>query len=108
MGSRRLIRCCALVGLIAPVMWGVVSLFPDRYPFASLAASKTFDLVTVTLWPWFLISAMAAFLGAVPAVVVYVASALINALWYAVVGQLLWIIVNRYRAARSSKLAQNH
>ena len=108
MDSRRFIPYCALVGLIAPMMWGVISLFPDRNPFASLAASKAFDLITVALWPWFLISATAAFFGVLPAAVVYIASALINALWYAIVGQLLWMIVHRYRAARSVKPAQNH
>ncbi len=93
---RRFIRGWAFAGLIAPVMWGIISLFPDRYPFAPLSASKAFDLVTVALWPWFLISAMSAAYGVLP-VVMYVVSALINALWYATVGQLLLAIVHRHR-----------
>lgn len=85
------------MGLVAPVMWGIISLFPDGYPFAALAASKTFELVTVALWPWFLIAAMAPFVVPWP-VVAYLASALINVVWYAIVIQLLWVTVHRYRA----------
>jgi hypothetical protein len=92
---------CALAGLIAPMIWGIISLLPGQYPFVPLAASKTFELVTVTLWPWFLITAIAPFIVPWP-VAVYVASALTNAVWYAVVGELLWIVVHRYHAARSA------
>ena len=101
MGCRKFIRYCALVGLIAPAMWGIISLFPDCYPFAPLVASKTFELITVALWPWFLITAIAPFAVAQP-LLVYVASALVNAIWYAIVGQLLWVTVHRYRAVRSA------
>src|SRR5690242_10109120 len=99
MGCRRFIRYWALVGLIAPMIWGIISFLPGRYPFESLAASKTFELFTVTLWPWFLITAIAPFFVPWP-VAVYVASSLINAVWYAAVGELLWMVVHRYHAAR--------
>jgi len=89
------------MGLVAPGMWGIISLFPDGYPFAPLAASKTFELFTVALWPWFLITEIALFVVPWP-VLAYLASALINVVWYAIVGQLLWVTVHRYRAVRSA------
>ncbi len=89
MSSRRLTRTCALMGLLVPAVWGFISLLPERSALVFLAGSRTFELISVTLWPGFLFAAVAAVFGNPHPIVLYVAMSLINVAWYVILGGLL-------------------
>jgi hypothetical protein len=89
MSSRQFTRTCALMGLFIPAVWGFVSLLPQRSAVVFLAGSRTFELISVALWPGFLFAAVASVFGNPHPVIIYVAMSLINVGWYVIVGKLL-------------------
>jgi hypothetical protein len=103
MSSFRFVRTSTLMGLTVPAMWAFISLLPDRSAVVFLAGSRTFELITVILWPGFLVAAMeAVFDGRHPAVV-YVAMSLINVGCYFILGWLLVRTVATVRAITGKK-----
>ena len=97
MSCRRFTRTCALMGLIFPAVWGFISLLPERSALVFLAGNRTFELISVTLWPGFLVAAMGAVFDGSHPVVVYVATSLINVAWYVILGGLLVRVVDTVR-----------
>jgi hypothetical protein len=103
MNSRHFTRTSALMGLLVPAVWGVVSLLPQRSALVFLAGSRTFELISVALWPGFLFAAVASLFGNPHPVMVYVALTLINVAWYVIVGGLLVRAVATIREWRGTE-----
>lgn len=77
------------MGLIVPALWAFISLLPDRSALVFLAGNRTVELISLALWPGFLVAAAGAVLGSPHPVVVYLAMSLINAAWYVILGGIL-------------------
>lgn len=103
MSSPQFTRTCALTGLFIPAVWGFVSLLPQRSALVFLAGSRTFELISVALWPGFLIAAVASVFGNPHPVMIYVAMSLINIAWYVIVGGLLLRAVATIRKWRGAE-----
>ena len=103
MNNRRFTQNCAFMGLILPAVWGFISLLPDRSALVLLAGNRTFELISLTLWPGFLLPAMEGVFGGAHPVVVYLGMSLINAVWYVILGQLLVHAVTTARAMAVKK-----